>query len=93
MHNYKVRYRFETVRKDYTLLHDRYSCVMFANEGETPVQINGNAIANPGESLKFNEDPNVRIDTDFNVHFVEDPNDPTLTKHCVITCSYYEPIH
>lgn len=91
MKDYKVRYRFQFVKKNSTLLHDDFSCIMFNNQGDTDAVINNNIIIRPGESVSFNEDPIVRIDTDFSVKFIEDlsKTDPNVC----ITCSYYEPLN
>lgn len=91
MKDWKVRYRFESVKQNKVLIHDGYSCVMFNNQGDTDAVINNNVLIRPGESVSFNEDPIVRIDTDFSVKFVAD-NSKTDPNVC-ITCSYYEPLN
>ena len=72
MKDWKVRYRFESVKQNKVLLHDGYSCVMFNNQGDTDAVINNNVLIRSGESVSFNEDPIVRIDTDFSVKFIDD---------------------
>lgn len=91
MKDYKVRYRFQTVKQNTTLLHDDFSCIMFNNQGDTDAIVNNNVIIRPGEAVSFNEDPEVRIDTDFSVKFLstEDTTDPNVC----ISCSYYEPLN
>ncbi len=87
--DYKVRYRFENVRKNFKLTHDNFSCVMFSNMGDSPAEVQ-NIILQPGESVSFNEDPTVYIETDFVIKFFQDliSDNPLI----VITCSYYERI-
>lgn len=91
MKNWKVRYRFQSVKQNSTLLHDDFSCIMFNNQGDTDAVINNNVIIRPGEAVSFNEDPDVRIDTDFSVKFL--PGQSTTDPNVCITCSYYEQIN
>ena len=89
MNNYNVSYKTYGVKENTTIPRDLFSCIIFINVGESPATVN-NCILQPGTSIEFNEDPNVTINTDFNVIFT--PTDPSESQLVNVITSFYKEI-
>lgn len=85
---YKVSYKVEVLTENTTIVCDGFSCISFENQGATMAYLNDVAMLPPFSQIKrfFNEDPQNKIDSYFNVSFA--PSDGGSNNVLVIK-SYY----
>lgn len=85
--SYKVSYKIETISENTTIICDGFNCISFENQGEGMAFLNDVAILPPFSQLRrfFNEKEDCKIDTYFNVSFV----DSTARNSVLVIKSYY----
>lgn len=87
--NYNASYKIENYTDNFSVVRDRYSCIIFNNTGTSNATING-FVVEAGESISFVEKPYVFINTDFQVNF--DKTDPNATHKISVIKTYYRKI-
>lgn len=89
IHKFKSNYKCATIHENSTIVSDSFSCILFNNTGEATVTVNGITVK-PNCCLSFNEDPEIVINTDFNVLFIH--GDTPQKQELNIIETYYKPI-
>lgn len=87
LRKYKVSYKVETITENTTIICDGFSCISFENQGEGGAMLNDVAVLPPYSQIKrfFNEDPENKIDSYFNVSFT----DPEASNNVLVIKAYY----